>query len=201
VFLDAEDDILVRRFSETRRRHPLGADGTVRSGIEAERRLLSRLRAAATMALDTSGMSVHDLRRTVQQAFMPREHEGGPALEINVMSFGYKHGVPTEADLVLDVRFVPNPYFVQALRHETGEAPEVASYVLERPVTRDFLARLEHLLELLLPQYEREGKAYLTLAFGCTGGRHRSVAIALRVARWIEARGLVAHIAHRDVRR
>lgn len=201
VFLDADDEMLVRRFSETRRRHPLGADGSVRGGIEAERLLLEPLRRAATMTVDTSGMSVHDLRRHVQQAFQQRGTQAGPQLRITVMSFGFKHGLPPEADLVFDVRFIPNPYFVEGLRPLTGRDPEVARFVLERPETKGFIERLEALLAFLLPQYEREGKAYLTVALGCTGGRHRSVAIAVEVVKWIERHGLPVRSVHRDVGR
>lgn len=201
VFLDAEDDVLVRRFSETRRRHPLGADGSVRGGIEAERLLLEPLRAAATMILDTSQMSVHDLRRRIQTAFRQRGTQAGPQLRVTAMSFGFKHGLPPEADLVLDVRFIPNPFFVEELRPKTGVDEEVARFVLSREETRGFLEHLRNMLSYLLPHYEREGKAYLTVAIGCTGGRHRSVALAVELTRWIEAQGLPARVVHRDLGR
>lgn len=201
AFLDTEDDVLVRRFSETRRQHPLATDGSVRSGIAAERALLEPLHDASTLALDTSGMSVHDLRRTTQEAFRLEEGDGGARLRVSVLSFGFKYGLPPEADLVFDVRFIPNPYFVEGLRPLTGQDPAVASYVLDRDETRELLARVQELLAFLLPQYEREGKAYLTVAVGCTGGRHRSVAIAGELARWIETRGVTVRPSHRDVGR
>lgn len=201
VFLDASDDILVRRYSETRRRHPLGADGSVRDGILTERRLLADLRASATLALETSEMSVHDLRREVQHRLGSRGDDDAPNLRVTAMSFGFKHGIPTEADLVFDVRFLPNPHFVPELRPKTGQDEDVAEFVLERPETQGFLERLHGLLEFLLPQYEREGKAYLTIAFGCTGGRHRSVALAIQLAEWLGERGFPGRVMHRDVGR
>jgi UPF0042 nucleotide-binding protein len=198
VFLDAADQVLARRYSETRRRHPLSADGSVASGIALERALLEPLQVAATARFDTSRMSVHDLKHRIQHAF-----SGGAAtpLSVTVMSFGFKHGVPAEADLVLDVRFLPNPYFVEDLRLRTGLEPPVAEYVLDRPDTRTFLERTTSLLDFLLPRYDDEGKAYLTIAIGCTGGRHRSVAIAGAIARWIEARGTRVQSRHRDLER
>ncbi len=198
VFLDAADDVLARRYSETRRRHPLSADGSVASGVALERALLEPLQVAATARFDTSRMSVHDLKHRIQHAF-----SGGAAapLSVTVMSFGFKHGVPAEADLVLDVRFLPNPYFVEDLRLRTGLEPPVAEYVLDRPDTRTFLERTTSLLDFLLPRYDDEGKAYLTIAIGCTGGRHRSVAIAGAIARWIEARGTRVQSRHRDLER
>ncbi len=199
LFLDTEDDVLVRRFSETRRRHPVGSDGTVRQGVESERRLLAPLRAAATRILDTSEMSVHELRRTTQVGFHGSIE--GLRFRVTVMSFGFKYGVPPEADLVFDVRFLPNPFFVDSLRARTGKDPDVARYVLERDEARGFVERLHPLLEFLVPRYEQEGKAYLTLGFGCTGGRHRSVALAEATASWLEARGHDAAAQHRDVER
>lgn len=201
VFLDADDDVLVRRFSETRRRHPLGTDGSVRGGIAAERVLLEPLRSQATTTLDTSKMSVHDLRRNIQQGFRQRGTQAGPLLQVTAMSFGFKHGVPPEADMVLDVRFIPNPYFVENLRPRTGQDRAVADYVLQRDETQAFLGHLISLFDFLIPQYEREGKAYLTIAFGCTGGRHRSVALSIWFADWINQRGLPVRTVHRDLGR
>lgn len=199
LFLDASDDVLARRYSETRRRHPLSGDGSVQAGIAAERELLEPLRHAATICIDSTRMSVHELKREIQQAF-----SGGAAsaqLFVTVVSFGYKHGVPTEADLLFDVRFLPNPYFVDELRPLTGEDEAVARFVLERPETTTFLERLAHLLDFLLPKYQEEGKAYLTIALGCTGGRHRSVALAVRVAAYLTEKGLRVQVRHRDVQR
>ena len=196
VFLDAADNVLVRRYSETRRRHPLSPDGSVEGGVAAERTLLEPLRQAATTSIDTSEMSVHDLKREVEHAFA--QGADGRRLSVTVMSFGFKHGVPPHADLVMDVRFLPNPYFVEALKNKTGNDPEVARYVLERPETEGFLERFLPLLDFLIPKYEAEGKAYLTLAIGCTGGRHRSVAVANRIGQWVNDRGGRVQVTHRD---
>lgn len=200
VFLDSSPEVLARRYSETRRRHPLSADGSVQSGIAVERALLEPLQQAATTRLDTSSMSVHDLKREIQATFAGTTGTTRQ-LSVTVVSFGFKHGLPAEADLVLDVRFIPNPYFVEELRPLTGRDEAVARYVLERPETKTFLERLGPLLEFLVPQYDQEGKAYLTLAIGCTGGRHRSVALAGEIARFLASRGIRAQVRHRDVDR
>lgn len=200
VFLDSSPEILARRYSETRRRHPLSADGSVQSGIAVERALLEPLQQAATTRIDTSTMSVHDLKREIQATFAGHT-DTTRQLSVTVMSFGFKHGLPAEADLVLDVRFIPNPYFVEELRPLTGRDEPVAKFVLERPEAKTFLERLGPLLEFLVPQYDQEGKAYLTLAIGCTGGRHRSVALAGEIARFLAARGIRAQVRHRDVDR
>jgi UPF0042 nucleotide-binding protein len=152
------------------------------------------------MVLDTTSMSVHDLEREIRRTFLSGPSEG-IGMTITVLSFGYKHGVPQESDLVFDVRFLPNPYFVEELRDFSGEDDPVASYVLERDEAKAFLAKLEDLLGFLLPQYDREGKSYLTIAFGCTGGRHRSVAIAGAVGRWLVGSGRRAQVRHRDAAR
>ena len=201
VFLDAQDDVLVRRYSETRRRHPLSVDGSVREGILAERALLAPLQAQATLQLDTSGMSVHELRRHIQETFKQRGTQSGPQLQVTVMSFGFKHGLPPEADLVFDVRFISNPYFVEDLRPKTGEDREVQTYVLDQEEAQSFLRHLKTMLEFLLPQYEREGKAYLTIALGCTGGRHRSVVLTSQMSDWVLGRDFVVRTVHRDIRR
>ncbi|MBK8012762.1 MAG: RNase adapter RapZ [Deltaproteobacteria bacterium] len=199
VFLDALDEALERRYSETRRRHPLSIDGTVRSGVVNERRLLAPIKEASDRRIDTSGMSVHDLRREIQDVF---DQEGrAHDLAITVTSFGFKYGVPTDADLMFDVRFLPNPYFVESLRPSTGESSDVSDYVLAHPETHVFLDKLLDLLTFLLPQYQNEGKAYLTIAIGCTGGRHRSVALAIEVARRLQADGASVRVRHRDVNR
>ncbi|WP_141592697.1 MULTISPECIES: RNase adapter RapZ [unclassified Myxococcus] len=175
LFLDASDDSLIRRFSETRRRHPLAPNGTVAEGIKAERQALRDLRELADQVIDSSTLNVHDLKRMVQARFSP-EPAAGPSLSI--MSFGYRYGVPPQADLVLDVRFLPNPYFVPEMKGLTGKVPKVAAYVLEREETQQFLEKVVDLCRFLFPRYQKEGKAYLTVALGCTGGKHRSVAIA-----------------------
>ena len=197
VFLDARDEVLLRRFSETRRRHPLVIDGSVRSAIGTERAWLEPIRQAATTALDTSGMSVHDLRQILQETFAGSASSLS-RLVVSVMSFGFKHGVPPEADLVFDVRFLANPHFVENLRPKTGVDPEVSDYVLSRTETQTFLRKLYQLLDFLIPSYKREGKAYLTIAVGCTGGRHRSVAIAIEIAQWLQDQKLDAQVRHRD---
>ena len=175
LFLDASDESLVRRFSETRRRHPLAPTGTVAEGIKAEREELRDLRELADQVIDSSALNVHDLKRMVQARFSPEPAEG-PSL--SVMSFGYRHGVPPQADLVFDVRFLPNPYFVPELKGLTGKDPRVAAYVLDREETQQFMEKVVDLCRFLFPRYQKEGKAYLTVALGCTGGKHRSVAIA-----------------------
>lgn len=175
LFLDASDESLTRRYSETRRRHPLAGRGTVAEGLANERSVLKALREAAEHVLDTSSMTVHELRRQVIARFgQAASHE----LAVTVMSFGFKYGVPSNADLVFDVRFLPNPYFVPELKAFTGKDPRVAAYVVDRPDTWEFLDHAAGMLAFLLPRYQKEGKSYLTVAIGCTGGKHRSVAIA-----------------------
>jgi RNase adapter protein RapZ len=183
LFLDASDDSLIRRFSETRRRHPLAPTGAVADGIAAERGELKDLRELADQVIDSSALNVHDLKRMVQGRFSP-EPAAGPSL--SVMSFGYRHGVPPQADLVLDVRFLPNPYFVPELKGLTGKNPKVAAYVLDREETQQFLEKVVDLCRFLFPRYQKEGKAYLTVALGCTGGKHRSVAIAAELTRRLQ---------------
>ncbi|NOK15147.1 RNase adapter RapZ [Corallococcus exercitus] len=180
LFLDASDDSLMRRFSETRRRHPLAPDGTVAEGIHLEREALKDLRELADQVIDSSALNVHDLKRMVQGRFSP-EPTTGPSLSI--MSFGYRYGVPPQADLVFDVRFLPNPYFVPELKGLTGKNPKVSGYVLEREETQAFLEKVVDLCRFLFPRYQKEGKAYLTVALGCTGGKHRSVALAAEMVR------------------
>jgi UPF0042 nucleotide-binding protein len=183
LFLDSSDDSLIRRFSETRRRHPLAPTGTVADGIAAEREELRDLRELADQVIDSSALNVHDLKRMVQARFSP-EPAAGPSL--SVMSFGYRHGVPPQADLVLDVRFLPNPYFVPELKGLTGKNPKVAAYVLDREETQQFLEKVVDLCRFLFPRYQKEGKAYLTVALGCTGGKHRSVAIAAELTKRLQ---------------
>lgn len=175
LFLDSSDEALVRRYSETRRRHPLSGSGGVAEGIARERAALQWLREQAEHHLDTSTLTVHELRRQVSARFSAT---GERTLAVTVMSFGFKYGVPPNADLVFDVRFLPNPYFVPELKAHTGKEPAVAHYVLDRPDSWTFLDKSFELLEFLVPRYQKEGKSYLTVAIGCTGGKHRSVAIA-----------------------
>ena len=183
LFLDASDESLMRRYSETRRKHPLAGTGTVAEGIAKERKALRELREQSQHVLDTSAMTVHELKRQVQTRFGT---EGSATLAVTMMSFGFKYGVPSQADLVLDVRFLPNPYFVPELKALTGKDEKVARFVLDRPETWEFLEKVQSLLTFLLPRYQKEGKAYLTVAIGCTGGKHRSVAIAHTLTEWIK---------------
>ena len=175
LFLDSSDDALTRRYSETRRRHPLSGSGSVAEGIARERGALQALREQAEHVVDTSSLTVHELRRQVMARFGNSSHA---QLSISVMSFGFKYGVPSNADMVLDVRFLPNPFFVPELKAFTGREPNVAAFVLDRPDSWVFLDKTYEMLEFLVPRYQREGKSYLTVAIGCTGGKHRSVAIA-----------------------
>ena len=198
VFLEADDGSLLRRFSETRRPHPLAARGSVADGIREERRRLLPLRRLADRIVDTTSLTVHELRRRVL------ESAGGSRtvapLVVNLMSFGYRHGVPADADLVLDVRFLPNPHFVAALRRWTGRNARVSQYVLRTKPARRFIQLTTQLLRFLLPQYIAEGKTYLTIAIGCTGGRHRSVALAEALAeRLRRTPGIKLRVSHRDI--
>jgi UPF0042 nucleotide-binding protein len=192
LYLDARDDVLLRRFSQTRRRHPL-AGTDVRAGLIAERQLLAPLRAHAVACLDSSELTVHQLKSHVQQ----RYEAGGAQLVVSLVSFGFRYGVPTEADLIVDVRFLKNPYFVDSLRPLTGQNPEVASYVLSQADAPQFIDRTADYLEWLLPRYTAEGKVYLTVGIGCTGGKHRSVAISEQLGQRLGENRAV-HVRHRD---
>jgi UPF0042 nucleotide-binding protein len=196
IFLEGQDGELVRRFSETRRSHPLAPGGNLLEAIQRERERLAPLRARAGFIIDTSGMSVHDLRRMLVD-YIAR---GGKQSRMvtRIVSFGFKYGLPVDADLVFDLRYLPNPHFVPELRPKTGLDPGVASFVLETPEGRELLADLANMLSKLLPRYEREGKSYLTIAIGCTGGRHRSVALAEALAAALRPIGDV-RVEHRDM--
>ena len=195
IFLDCADEVLVRRFSETRRPHALARDGDLHQAIAGERERLAGLRARADVVIDTTELNVHDLRRHLID-YIGRDTER-PSMVVRLLSFGFKYGIPVHADLVFDLRFLPNPHFIDELRPKTGMDPEVSAYVLETPETKAFMERLMPLLELTLPHYAREGKAYLTVAFGCTGGRHRSVAMAEELGRRLGAEHQVV-VSHRD---
>ncbi len=198
IYLEARDDILVRRFSESRRPHPLAAGkGSVLAAVRAERRKLGSLRRLADQILDTSDMTVHELRRYLLENFPVGSGQKGPAL--NVVSFGYKYGVPLDADLVFDVRFLSNPHFEKNLRNKDGSHPAVVRFMLSFPATQEFIDRLESFVSYLIPQYTAEGKSYLTIAIGCTGGRHRSVMVANAMARHLKNQGLPVTLTHRDV--
>lgn len=199
VFLEASDDALVRRFDASRRLHPLATEDPVSVGIQRERELMSRFREGADLILDTSDMPVRELRAKIGAYF-----EGGhPAegLKTTVISFGYKFGLPLDADIVLDVRFLPNPHWVPELRELTGLQDGVRDYVLTQEATGEFLDRTRDLFALLLPGYQQEGRHYLTVAIGCTGGRHRSVVLADEVAKFITDKGFAVKVIHRDVER
>jgi UPF0042 nucleotide-binding protein len=199
LFLEASDEVLVRRFSETRRPHPLGRSDTVVRSIKAERKRLDPIRNVADIVLDTSKFNVHDLRAHINAQFERGESDRNLAISSN--SFGFKNGVPSEADLVFDVRFLPNPHFVPEFQKLTGKHPKVAKYVRQFPQTQEFLDKTEEMLMFLLPHYIKEGKSYLTVAFGCTGGQHRSVFIAEEMKKRLTAGGYRVKSAHRDMPR
>lgn len=199
LYLDAADDVLVRRFEGTRRRHPVEGEG-VAEAIAVERALLAPVRRLADVVVDTTELNVHQLRDRILDLFTDTQKQGSK-LRIAVVSFGYSHGLPRDADLVLDCRFLPNPHWIPELRPHTGLDADVRDYVLGQAAAKEFLTKIDDLLALLLPSYIDEGKAYLTIAIGCTGGRHRSVAIANELHDRIEARGYAANIAHRDVQK
>ena len=196
VFLEADTDVLVRRYSETRRPHPLGRDASVRSSLTAERRRLQPLRALADLVVDTTRFNVHELRGQLTERFQGGNRDKN--LLISCVSFGYREGVPEDADLVFDVRFLPNPHFIPKFRPLTGRHPEVAKYIRSFPQTREFIQRISELLIYLIPHYIREGKSYLTIAFGCTGGKHRSVMIAEDVKKRLAKAGYNVKVVHRD---
>jgi UPF0042 nucleotide-binding protein len=199
LFLEAADETLVRRYQETRRRHPLAGDGSVLEGIRAERRALANLRESADRIIDTSGLSVHQLKERLVEGYRP---EGArDELTVSLMSFGFKHGAPYDADLVFDVRFLPNPHFVDRLKRLDGRDSAVEEFVMSFEESRTLLAKIEDLLRFLLPLYRREGKAYLTVALGCTGGRHRSVTLVELLRRSLEVAGVAPVVRHRDIDR
>lgn len=198
LFLDAGDETLVRRFSETRRPHPLGPDRSVLGNVLTERELLAPIRALADHVLMTSEMNVHQLRRRIVETF------GSPTdvrLLVSSMSFGFRHGVPSDADLVFDVRFLPNPNYIPEFKEMTGRNARVARFVRSYPQTQEFIERVSSLLLFLMPHYIHEGKSYLTIAFGCTGGRHRSVMMAEEFGKRLQKSGYSAKITHRDIQK
>ncbi len=197
LYLEASDEILVRRFSETRRRHPLGEDRSISQGIREERRLFEELKGTADRVIDTSEMTIHDLKKAVWKYF--KQGPDDQTLQVNLLSFGYRYGIPHEADLLLDVRFLPNPYFVPALKNHVGTEAPVQEFVLRTEEAREFLRRFVEFLEFLLPQFEREGKTSLTIAIGCTGGKHRSVTLIEEIARRLDGGRRAVQVYHRDV--
>lgn len=196
LFLEASDDALLRRFSETRRPHPLGKASTVKSALKKERRLLQPIRALADMVVDSSKFNVHELRSHITAKFAAGSTDKD--ILVSVVSFGYKAGVPNDADLLFDVRFLPNPHFIPAFRPYTGRHPQVAKYIRSFPQTQEFIERISALLIYLIPHYVREGKSYLTIGFGCTGGQHRSVFIGEEVKKRLAAGGYRVKVIHRD---
>lgn len=199
IFLEADDAVLLRRYSETRRPHPLGTDEPVKAALQAERKRLQPIRRIADLVIDTSKFNVHELRAHVTQRFQPEST--GKNILVSCVSFGYRQGVPQDADLVFDVRFLPNPHFIPEFRPYTGRHPKVAKYIRSFPQTQEFIKRISDLLIYLLPHYLREGKSYLTIAFGCTGGQHRSVMIAEDVAKRLRKAGYRLKVGHRDMAR
>lgn len=196
IFLEASDDALLRRFSETRRPHPLGKDSTVKNALSKERRMLEPIRALADLVVDTSKFTVHELRAHVIQKFKAGSTD--KSILVSLVSFGYRAGLPNDADLVFDVRFLPNPHFIPKFRPLTGRHPQVAKYIRSFPQTREFIDRISELLIYLIPHYVREGKSYLTIGFGCTGGQHRSVMIAEEVRKRLAKPGYTVKAIHRD---
>ena len=198
LFLDADDDTIFRRYEENRRPHPLGL-ATVEESLAAERRLLERLKETADVVIDTTDLNIHQLRNRITQDFRGEAMER--PMRVSVGSFGFKHGSPRDADLVFDVRFLPNPHWVPELRDLRGTDPAVSDYVLDSPDAQEFLDRVDELVAFLIPRYEAEGKSYVSIGVGCTGGHHRSVAIAEEMARRLGSRGITAAVRHRDVDR
>ncbi|HKR84278.1 MAG TPA: RNase adapter RapZ [Terriglobales bacterium] len=196
IFLEASDPVLLRRYSETRRPHPLGTKEPVKASLAAERRHLRHIRDLADLVIDTSKFNVHELRAHITELFEKKEN--GRNILVSCVSFGFKHGVPDDADLLFDVRFLPNPHFVPEFRPLTGRHPKVAKYIRSFPQTAEFIQRISDLLVYLLPHYIHEGKSYLTIAFGCTGGQHRSVMIAEDVAKRLKKAGYRIKVVHRD---
>ncbi len=201
LFLEASDDVLVRRYEESRRRHPLSERDRVGHAIERERRALEELKGLADIIVDTSSLNVHQLRDRLHELFDVEGDHGSVRLQTSIVSFGYKHGLPIDVDMVLDCRFLPNPHWIDELRPKSGTDPAVRDYVLAQRESKVFLREIDRLFALLIPAFEREGKSYLAIGIGCTGGRHRSVVMAEELARLLAHRGTHARVQHRDVDR
>ena len=196
LFMDASDASIIRRYKETRRRHPMAPNSRITEGIAKERERLAPVRSKATYIIDTSELKKVDLKEKIVRLFGTTE---GDKLDINVLSFGFKFGMPLDADMVLDVRFLPNPFYIDAMRHKSGAVPEVAEYIAKWPVTKEFEEKLDAMIEFLIPQYIKEGKSQLVIAVGCTGGMHRSVYIAKHIFELLGARGYQVNLEHRDL--
>ena len=199
IFLEADDETIMRRFSETRRPHPLGVDQSIRESIGSERKKLASIRALADLCIDTSRFTVHDVRDFIREKFKGEREES--KIMVYITSFGYRHGVPADSDLVFDVRFLPNPNYIPEFKKLTGRHPSVARYIRSFPQTQEFIERISELLVYLLPHYIREGKSYLTIAFGCTGGHHRSVMMADQIRKNLARSGFHAKVSHRDMQK
>jgi RNase adapter protein RapZ len=199
LFLDASEESLIRRFSETRRPHPLAGDNSLLAALRHEREMLKDVRGVADVVVDTSALTVHELRSVIQKTFVG--DPGRARMVISFTSFGYKFGTPHDADLIFDVRFLANPHFVPELKSKTGLDPAVAAYIEKDPETEAFLSRLTNFLDYLVPRFEKEHKSYLSIGIGCTGGKHRSVYIAERLAQLLEQKGFPVRISHRDATR
>ncbi|MEO8163559.1 MAG: RNase adapter RapZ [Ilumatobacteraceae bacterium] len=200
LFLDASTPELVKRYGASRRKHPLAHQHpSIAEAINYERILLEPVKGSADLVIDTSDLNVHQLKSQIVELFSSGDDTSG--MQVSVTSFGFKHGIPLDVDMVLDVRFLPNPHWDERMRPQSGLDEEVRRYVLDQPLTKDFLGRIHGLFELLIPAYETEGKSYLTIAIGCTGGRHRSVAIAAELGEWLTAHGQNPRVTHRDITR
>lgn len=197
LFLEASDETLIKRFKETRRRHPLAEEGRVSEGIERERRLLESLRGNADLIIDTSNLEVHELKDKIKDAFLGEKRKR--LILVTVVSFGYKYGLPMDADLAIDVRFLPNPHYIKELKLLTGNDEKVRNFVLKRSETRLFLRKIQNLLNFLLPLYIKEGKTHLNIAIGCTGGTHRSVVLTEETAKFLNKKGYSVNVYHRDI--
>ena len=197
LFLDANDGTLIKRYKETRRSHPLAGAGRLDKGIEKERLKLAFLKKDADFIIDTSQLLTRELRQELEKIFLKDQDFNN--MFITILSFGFKYGIPEDADLVFDVRFLPNPFYVESMRHKSGAVPEVAAYIDQWPVTKEFKQHLDNLVNFLIPQYEKEGKAQLVIAAGCTGGMHRSVFIANHIYQLLKEKGCVVKLEHRDL--
>ncbi|PTV93334.1 UPF0042 nucleotide-binding protein [Halanaerobium saccharolyticum] len=197
LFLEASDDVLIRRYKESRRRHPLDEEGRVLDAIERERKMLEELRGRATKIIDTGELKISELQEELNQLFLAEEDKN--LLHLSLISFGFKYGIPRDADLVMDVRFLPNPYYVESLREKTGNDQEVQDYVLKWSLTDKFYSKFFDLIDFLLPEYKREGKSHLSIAIGCTGGKHRSVTTVNKLAEFLRDKDFNINIEHRDI--
>jgi UPF0042 nucleotide-binding protein len=197
LFLEASDDVLIRRYKESRRRHPLDEEGRMLDAIERERKMLEELRGRATRIIDTEELKISELQEELNQLFLAEEDK--TLLHLSLISFGFKYGIPRDADLVMDVRFLPNPYYVESLREKTGNDQVVQDYVLKWPLTDKFYSKFFDLIDFLLPEYKREGKSHLSIAIGCTGGKHRSVTTVNKLAEFLADKDYNINIEHRDI--